>query len=131
MADLHTEKQLIGGFYALESGAWRWTTKEFTVMLKVPDGAAKAGGVLTLQGSIPPEGVQNGPLEIACDIGGQPIANQSFSKPGEIIYRVDAPASAFSAPLVAAHCTLSSTHRVPGDLRDLGIVVSVIGLRSK
>jgi hypothetical protein len=131
MSDLHTEKQLLGGFYALEAGAWRWTTKEFTVMLKVPDGATKSGGVLTLQGSVSPEGVQNGPLQIASDVMGQPLTAQSFSKPGEMIYRVDVPPSALTAPLVAAHFNLSNTHRVPGDLRDLGIIVSVIGLRAK
>jgi hypothetical protein len=131
MADLHTEKQLLKGFYQLEAGAWRWTDKDFSVMLKVPEDAAKNGGVLTLQGSLPPESVQNGPMEVTGEIDGKALEQKSFSKPGEIIYRVDVPASVLTHPLIAADFRLSSTHRVPGDARDLGIIASVIGLRAK
>jgi len=131
MADLHTQKQLLRGFYQLEAGAWRWSEKDFSVMLKVPEGASKNGGVLTLQGSLAPECVQNGPLEISSHVGDQTLEKKSFSKPGEIIYRVDVPASALTTPLIAAEFSLSSTHRVPGDARDLGIITSVIGLRAK
>jgi hypothetical protein len=131
MADLHTQRQLLKGFYQLEAGAWRWTNKDFSVMIKVPGGAAKNGGVLTLQGSIPPDAVQNAPLEISSRIAGQPLEKKSFSKPGEIIYRVDVPASALTNPLIAADFDLSSTHRVPGDARDLGVIATVISLRAK
>jgi hypothetical protein len=131
MADLHTQKQLLRGFYQLEAGAWRWTEKDFSVMLKVPEDASKKGGVLTLQGSLPPESVQNGPLEINSRIGDTTLKNKSFSKPGEIIYRVDVPPSALTTPLVAAEFSLNSTHRVPGDVRDLGVIATVIGLRAK
>lgn len=131
MADLHTQKQLLKGFYQLEAGAWRWTDKDFSVMLKVPEDASKNGGVLTLQGSLPPESVQNGPLAVSCEIGGQALEKKSFSKPGEIIYRVDVPASVLARPLVAADFGLSSTHRVPGDARNLGVIATVIGLRAK
>jgi hypothetical protein len=131
MADLHTQKQLLRGFYNLEAGAWRWTDKEFSVMLKVPSDAAKNGGVLTLQGTLVPEGVQNGPLEISSQIAGQPLGTKSFSKPGEIIYRVDVPASVLARPLIAADFNLSSTHRVPGDARNLGVIATVISLRAK
>jgi hypothetical protein len=131
MADLHTQKQLLKGFYQLEAGAWRWTDKDFSVMLKVPEDAAKNGGVLTLQGSLAPESVQNGPVEISCQVSGQPVEKKSFTKQGQIIYRVDVPASALTTSLVAADFSLSSTHRVPGDERDLGIIATIIGLHAK
>ena len=131
IADLHTQKQLLRGFYNLEAGAWRWTDKNFSVMLKVPSDASKNGGVLTLQGTLVAEAVQNGPLEISSEIAGQPLERKSFTKPGEIIYRVDVPPSVLTRPLIAADFTLSSTHRVPGDARDLGVIATVISLRAK
>ena len=131
MADLHTQKQLLKGFYNLEAGAWRWTDKDFSVMLKVPSDAQKSGGVLTLQGTLVPESVQNGPVEISAQIAGQPLEKKSFSKAGELIYRVDVPAAALDRPLIAADFSLSSTHRVPGDRRNLGVIATVISLRSK
>lgn len=131
MSDLHTQKQLLRGFYDLEAGAWRWTSKSFTVGLKVPEEASEKGAVLTLQGTIPPEAVQNAPLEINASVAGIALPVQSFSKPGELIYRGDVPASALDQSVVLADFNLSSSHRVPGDLRDLGIIASVISLRLK
>lgn len=131
MADLHTQKQLLRGFYQLEAGAWRWTQKEFSVVLKVPEEASKKGGVLTLQGSLTPDSVQNGPVEISCEINGHALQKAAFSKPGEIIYRVDVPASAFAGSLVAADFSLNKTYRVPGDQRNLGLIATVISLRAQ
>lgn len=131
MSDLHTQKQLMSGFYELEAGAWRWTGKAFTVSLKPPNDAASKGAVLTLQGTIVPDAVRNGPLEIGSSVDGTPVTSQSFSKPGELIYRVDVPPSALRRPVVVVKFVLSSTHRVSGDLRDLGVIASVISLRSK
>jgi hypothetical protein len=131
MSDLHTQKQLISGFYELESGAWRWTAKAFTVSLKAPSDGASKGAVLILQGTIVPDSLRNGPLEIGSSVSGTPLTGQSFSKPGELIYRVDVPAAALQRPVVIVNFGLSSTHRVPGDLRDLGVIASVISLRSK
>jgi len=131
MSDLHTQKQLLRGFYDLEAGAWRWTGQSFTVGLKVPSGAQSKGAVLTLQGTIPPEAVQNAPLEINASVAGTALPVQSFTKSGELIYRADVPGSALDQGVILADFTLSSSHRVPGDLRDLGIIASVISLRSK
>jgi hypothetical protein len=131
MSDLHTEKQLIHGFYDLEAGAWRWTAKEFTVSLKTPEGAAQKGAVLTLQGTVTPDAVQNAPLEISSSVNGINLSSQAVSKAGELIYRAEVPAEALKDPVVMAEFSLSSTHQAAGDSRDLGVIASVIGLRSK
>jgi hypothetical protein len=131
MSDLHTQKQLLRGFYDLESGAWRWTQKAFTVALKVPSDGATKGAVLTLQGSVQPGSLQNGPLEISSVVGGTALPSKTVSKAGELIYRADVPPSALAQQVVLVDFTLSNTHRVPGDARDLGIIASVISLRSK
>lgn len=130
MSDLHTQNQLMNGFYNLEAGAWRWTGKTFQVSLKVPDDASK-GAVLTLQGTVAPESVSAGPFEINSTIGDTQLAPQSITKAGEVIYRAEVPAAALGRPVIVATFTVSSTHRVPGDQRDLGMIASVISLRSK
>lgn len=131
MSDLHTQNQLVSGFYNLEAGAWRWTGKTFEVSLKVPDEGASKGAVLTLQGTIKPESVGSGPFEINASVSDTPLAPLSVTKAGEVIYRAEVPAAALQKPVVAATFTVSNTHRVPGDQRDLGMIASVISLRSK
>ena len=131
MSDLHTQNQLMSGFYSLEAGAWRWTGKTFQVALKTPDGASTNGAILTLQGNVTPESVSGGPFEINSTIGDTQLAPQSVTKAGEVIYRAEVPAAALQRPVVVAAFTVSNTHRVPGDQRDLGMIASVISLRSK
>ena len=46
-------KQLVNGFYAIESGAWRWTAKDFTATLRPPAGAAAQGATLVFALSVP------------------------------------------------------------------------------
>jgi hypothetical protein len=130
MSDLHTQNQLMSGFYNLEAGAWRWTGKTFMVSLKVPEDASK-GATLILQGTVAPESVSNGPFEISSTVGDTQLAPQSVTKAGEVIYRAEVPPAALQRPVVVATFTVSSTHRVPGDQRDLGMIASVISLRSK
>lgn len=130
MSDLHTQNQLINGFYDLEAGAWRWTGQTFEVSLKVPDDASK-GAILTLQGTVPPESLSNGSFQISSLIGETQLATQPVTKAGEVIYRAEVPPAALAQPVIIATFTVSNTHRVPGDQRDLGMIASVISLRSK
>src|SRR5579872_1467369 len=48
MNDPSAKDQLVRGVYGLESGSWRWTGGNFTVLLKTPPGAAQKGATLTL-----------------------------------------------------------------------------------
>lgn len=131
MADLHTTRQLVSGFYQLEAGAWRWTAKDFKVLLKVPENAAQKGAVLTLQGSLPEAELRNGPVTIEASVGGAPLPPKTFSKQGELIYRVDVPASALRSPKIIANFTVDKVFQIPEDKRQLGIVASVFSLRVK
>ena len=47
-------RQLVSGFYGIETGAWRWTGKQFAVALGTPAGAAQKGAVLELKLTVPP-----------------------------------------------------------------------------
>jgi hypothetical protein len=131
MADLHTEKQLLSGFYDLEAGAWRWTAQDFRVLLKVPDHAGDKGGYLTLQGTVTEGALQNGPVEVSATLQGVPLPPQSFSKAGEMIYRVEVPPAIFRSASLLADFHVNRTYRAPGDKRVLGVIATVISIRSK
>jgi hypothetical protein len=131
MADLHTEKQLLSGFYDLEAGAWRWTAQDFRVVLKVPADASQKGAYLTLQGTVTEGALQNGPVEIAAALQGVPLAGESFSKAGEMIYRAEIPSAVLRSSSLLADFHVNRTFRAPGDKRDLGVIASVISIRSK
>lgn len=124
------QNQLLSGFYNLEAGAWRWTGKTFQVSLKVPEGSSK-GALLILQGTVTPDSVSSGPFEISSMVGDTQLASQSVTKAGEVIYRAEVPPAELKRPVVIASFTVSNTHRVPGDERDLGMIASVISLRSE
>lgn len=133
MADLHTEKQLLSGFYDLEAGAWRWTGKVFAVQLAVPPGAQKDGGVLTLQGTATQDSLdkRGGQVTLSASVGAAVLPPMTISTPGEFIYRGAVPADALTSSAVTADFEVDKTFKATGDGRNLGVIVAVIGLHSK
>lgn len=132
-ADPVTAAQLIRGFYDLDHNAWRWTQKNFSVTLGAPRGSAQKGAVLALRFTLPQVLLQNLKfVTISAAITGFKLPVQGFSKTGENIYRQDVPAQAFHDNSVQVDFFLDKT--LPpsaADSRDLGIIVSEIGLEAK
>src|SRR5579872_2804826 len=54
MGDPKVEAQLVNGFYGIEGNAWRWSARQFTVVLRPPFGASQRGGRLVLNLTVPP-----------------------------------------------------------------------------
>src|SRR3981081_2098644 len=54
MGDPRMAPQLLRGFHGVEAAAWRWTERQFSIVLRVPDGAAQKGGKLTIGLTGPP-----------------------------------------------------------------------------
>jgi hypothetical protein len=133
MADLHTEKQLLSGFYDLEGGAWRWTGKVFEVQLAVPPDARKNGGILTLQGTMTQEGLdkRGGQVKLSSAIGAADLPPMTISKAGEFVYREPVPASALDSPTITADFQVDKTFRASGDARNLGVIATVISLHAR
>src|ERR1700730_13045266 len=52
VADPHFAVQLTKGFYDVESGAWRWTARNFSAMLRPPRDAGQKGAMLVLKFAI-------------------------------------------------------------------------------
>lgn len=133
MADLHTEKQLLSGFYNLEAGAWRWTGKVFEVQLAVPPDAQKNGGILTLQGTMTQDGLDKraGAVQLSAAIGAADLQPMTITKAGEFIYRAPVPANALTSGTVTADFQVDKTFSAPGDARNLGVIATVISLHSR
>jgi hypothetical protein len=114
------------GFYGIE-GKWRWTARDFSVLLKAGDGSP-AG--LDIEFFIPDMQLQKlGPITIRGSIAGHELAPRTFSRAGSQRYWAPVAAEALRAPFVTAEFQLDkSSEGRYADARDLGIVVTRIGL---
>jgi hypothetical protein len=133
MGDPKAETQLINGFHGVEAGAWRWTAKQFTLVLRPPTGSGEKGGKLQLKLTVPPvviEKLKNVALSAAAN--GSALAPESYTQPGEYVYTREIPASALTGESVKIDFQLDKA--IPpsgGDLRELGIIVLNASLESK
>jgi hypothetical protein len=133
MGDSKMETQLISGFYGIEGGAWRWTGKQFTAVLKTPFGASQRGGTLELTLTVPPAVLEKlKTVSLAASIDGKPLPPDTYTQPGPASYKRDIPASMLSGESVKVEFTLDKSWSPGGaDQRELGIVVSALSLVPK
>lgn len=116
----------LSGFYDIE-GKSRWTARSFSVLLRVPNGPPTT---LDLDFYIPDIQIRNlGPITIRASIAGRELAPQTFLSAGPHRYSVPLAREALRAPFVTADFRLDkSSEGRYGDARDLGIVVTRVGL---
>jgi hypothetical protein len=133
MGDPKAETQLITGFYGVEAGAWRWTGKQFAVVLRPPTGSAQNGAKLQLKLTVPPvviEKLKN--VALSATANGSALAPESYTQAGEYVYTRDVPAGALTGESVKIDFQLDKA--IPpsgGDLRELGLIVLNASLESK
>jgi hypothetical protein len=133
MADPHASVQLLKGFYDIEQNAWRWTKGSFSVTLRPPLSAVQKGATLEVKFAAPdPVIAKVKSFTLAANVNGTAIPGETFSKAGEYKYSKDVPASAFGPDAVTVEFAMDK-FLPPGsvDQRELGIVVSSIGLEPK
>lgn len=125
--------QLTNGFYGVEMNAWRWTAKNFSVVLKPPPGSERNLPKLALQLYIPPiETKSLGPITLHADVDGYPLAERTFSSPGAFIYSAAVPPDLLRLPLVTVNFHLDKAMtNLKSDTRELGAVVSGVGFESQ
>jgi hypothetical protein len=134
VADPQTSAQLVRGFHALESNAWRWTKGNFTVTLRPPLRADKDGAWLLLKFSMPESVLSRvGPVRLTANVNGTPIAGETYSKNGDYTFRREVPASAFhgESPVSIEFALDKFLAAGAVEGRELGIIVSMIGLEAK
>ncbi|MBI3280269.1 MAG: hypothetical protein HYZ57_10555 [Acidobacteria bacterium] len=133
VADPQASVQLLKGFHEVEQNAWRWTTGRFSVTLRPPIRAAEKGATLQVKFALPEAVIDRvKSTTLTANVNGAPLAGETYSKPGDYTYSRDVPASALAGDAVTAEFALNK-FLPPGavDQRELGIVVSSIGLEPK
>jgi hypothetical protein len=128
-----SERQLISGFHEIEDNAWRWTAKSFAVVLAPPAGAVQKGAVLEVRLTVPQVVLTKvSAVSLHASLGGKELAPETFSTPGEHVYRRDVDAALLTGNPVRVDFQLDRA--IPPndvDRRELGIVVSSMGLSAK
>jgi hypothetical protein len=132
-ADPHAAPQLISGFYGIEQNAWRWTAGKFSVMLGTPRSAAAQGATLQLKFTIPDVVIQHvKAVSLTAAIYGTPLPPESYTQAGEFTFSREIPASMLGSGSVKVDFTLDKAMPpTEADKRELGVVVSTIGLQAK
>ncbi len=112
--------QIVSGLYDLESGAWRWMSASAVVLLKSPGRPAPLAAVFNIPDAAPARHV-----ELWLD--GRLAAAATYAGPGA--YTLESPPQTAVGPTATATVTVDRTFSVPGDHRELGVVVAAIGFR--
>lgn len=133
VADPRAGFQLTKGFWTVEGGAWRWTMKNFTVMLRPPAGAAQKGSTLELKFTIPDVMFNRvGAMTLDAHINGVDLGPEKYPRAGEFVYRRDIPAAQLGLPTAAIDFSVDKGLPPSGqDTRELAVIVSSVGLLPK
>src|SRR5579883_3462898 len=94
MGDFKQESQLISGFYGIEGNAWRWSSRQFVAVLKVPFGASQRGGTLELSLTVPQVVIDKlKTVSLTASVDGNALPPETYSTAGPASYKRDIPAS--------------------------------------
>jgi hypothetical protein len=113
-------QQIVSGLYELEGGRWRWMSGRAVVLLKNPGTALPLDVVFSIPDLAPAR-------RVTVRLDGQLVADQRYAAPGTYtLSTAPVTVSGSSATVVIA---IDKTFRVPGDHRQLGIILSEVGFR--
>ncbi len=133
MNDTKLESQLVSGFYSVEGNSWRWSARQFTVVLRPPFGAAQRGGSLVLNLTVPQVVIDKlKTISLTASIDGSPLSPETYTQAGPFIYKRDVPPNLLTPDSVKVDFQLDKAIP-PGDQdkRELGVVVNSVSLEAK
>jgi hypothetical protein len=121
------------GFYGIEDKAWRWTSKDFAVDLTPPLHSDQKGAQLVVKMAVPDAVIQKlNSVQLSATVQGHKLEPQIYAKSGAYTYTRDVPAESLKDDVVRIEFSLDhALDPTPGDHRQLGIIVSEIGLLAK
>jgi hypothetical protein len=133
MNDPAATSQLLKGFYGLEGGSWRWTAGHFSALLRPPIASPQRGATLTLTISIPPIVIEKlSSVTLSASVAGTKLKPETYSKPGTYTFTADVPSDLLVKDAITVDLELDkSIPASAADQRELGIIVTGIGLESK
>lgn len=129
-SDPRSAVQLVKGFYDVEFNAWRWTAGKFAVNLRPPRGSAESGAKLVLRFSAPEAVLSRlNTIKLSAKVGAVEVGSETYSKPGEAVFRKDVPGAALAGDSVVVSFELDRALPAGSvDQRELGVIVSSIAL---
>ncbi len=133
VADPRTEKQLLSGFHGVEQNSWRWTEGKFSVALKPPARAAQYGAVLEMRFSVAEAVIKKlQTMSLTAKVNGTPLPPETYTQPGELVFARDLEPALLAGDTIKVEFELDKFAK-PGDFdsRELGLIVSSIGLEAK
>jgi len=132
MNDPAAKEQLLRGVYALESGTWRWTAGNFTVVLKTPPGASEKGATLTLNLSVSDAILkQLHSQSLTAAIGNKTLKTEKYLDPGGHTFTADIPAASLTGDTVTIDFSLdNSLPPGPTDRRELGVIITAVDIET-
>lgn len=133
ISDATTGLQLVDGFHDLEPDGWRWTKGKFAVTLKIPEGAAQRGAILTARLTVPePVLARVKQTTLSAVAGGASLPPETFAAAGEQTYRREVPASALVGGAITVDFALDK-FIAAGEVeqRELGLIASAFALESR
>ena len=122
---IRQQPQLLEGWHMTEPGGWRWTERRFALAFH---GEPRAE--LRLHFVLPEASIaQLGPVTLGAKTGGETLPAQTYSEPGEHLYRATLPTEALGRDPVRVDFELDKALAASAaDRRELGIVVASIEL---
>jgi hypothetical protein len=102
VADPADSAQIVHGLSNVEADAWRWSASKFSVVLRPPP------------------------------VNGTPVAPETFSQAGDLVYSHEVPAAALGSDVVTVEfSTDKALEPTDKDKRELALIVKTIGLVPK
>jgi len=131
--DPNVASHFTAGFYDIEAGAWRWTSKDFAVTLNPPLHSSERGARLVMHVVVPDPVIQNAQfVELSSSVQGLKLDPQVFAKAGSYTYTRDVPPDKLQGRDVRIDFSVNHTLGPTNvDIRQLGIIVSEVGLVAK
>jgi len=132
-ADPREAVQFRKGFYDVEASSWRWTSKHFEVALSPPRYHTEKGVQLVLRFALPDVVIKTlHSVQLSAAINGLQLPPQAYSESGNFAYVQDVPADKLSGDWILVDFDLDKALPPnPSDHRELGIIVSQVGLIAK
>jgi hypothetical protein len=132
--DPQSDPQLVTGFYAIEQNSWRWTAQRFSVVLRPPAGGVERGATLNMQLAVPDAVISRlKTISISGNIGPTQLSPETYTEQGSYTYTRDIPAKLLAGDGLRVDFKLDKSlpPGTGGDQRELGVIVSSVGLEAK
>jgi len=128
MGEPKDESQILNGFGQIESSAWRWTGREFSVSLGTPLAGRVKGAKLELKCAVADVIAQQLlPLTVKASINGRALEPRKLSVAGQQTVLFPVPKEALEESAVVVEFELDKAARQGEDAREFGLIAVSIG----